>query len=129
MPVHAARACRSGASSGHAGSQGGPQATLATGAASLHRPPARLQELQDLASIPSAEAIGASRTASALRQRRLSIRLCRASYDLLTHFLQSPRQLVILSIVNEHVKFEASLGGSASKSPARAVALAGPISG
>lgn len=74
-----------------------------------HRPSTCPQELQDLASIPSAEAIGSSRTAAALRQRRLSIRLCRASYDLLTHFLQLPRQLVILSIVNEHIKFEARL--------------------
>ena len=51
----------------------------------LHLP---VQELQDLASIPSAEVVPQSRTASALRQRRLSVRLCRASYDLLTHFLQ-----------------------------------------
>lgn len=48
----------------------------------------RSQELQDLAGITSAEALGASRTATALRQRRVSIRLCRASYDLLTQHLQ-----------------------------------------
>jgi len=65
-----------------------------------------LQELQDLASISSPDGIPASRTATALRQRRLSIRLCRASYDLLTQFLQSTRQLVMLGIVNEHIKFE-----------------------
>ncbi|KAL4432555.1 hypothetical protein ABPG77_000492 [Micractinium sp. CCAP 211/92] len=81
----------------------------------------RMQELQDLASIPSAEAIGSSRTAAALRQRRLSIRLCRASYDLLTHFLQSPRQLVILSIVNEHIKFEVFDGPPATVAELAAV--------
>ncbi|EFN55699.1 hypothetical protein CHLNCDRAFT_133982 [Chlorella variabilis] len=69
----------------------------------------RMQELQDLASISSAEAAAASRTASALRSRRLSIRLCRASYDLLTQFLQGPKQLVMLGIVNEHIKFEARM--------------------
>lgn len=47
-----------------------------------------LQELQDLAGISSAESPAASRTATALRQRRVAIRLCQASYDLLTQALQ-----------------------------------------
>lgn len=116
----------------------------------LHPPFISLQELQDLAGITSTEAAAASRTASALRQRRLSIRLCRASYDLLTQHLQvghsvyvwalcsllaamlvavSPlplrrpcarsahlpssihqvsKQLAMLGVVNEHIKFEVS---------------------
>lgn len=84
----------------------------AAGASLNHsQPPSRpshclLQELQDLASISSPETAAASRTAAALRQRRVAIRLCRASYDLLTSFLQLPRQLAMLGIVNERIKFE-----------------------
>ncbi|KAI3425901.1 hypothetical protein D9Q98_007874 [Chlorella vulgaris] len=80
----------------------------------------RVQELQDLASISSPETAAASRTAAALRQRRVAIRLCRASYDLLTSFLQLPRQLAMLGIVNERIKFEVFEG-----QPATVAELAG----
>jgi hypothetical protein len=77
----------------------------------LPPPPSPFQELRDLAGITAPEGIAASRTAAALRSRRIAIRLCRASYDLLAQHLQQPRQMVVLGIVNEHLAFE--VGGGA----------------
>ena len=71
--------------------------------------------------------MAASRTATALRQRRLAIRLCRPAADLLTHFLQaSPRQLLMLGIVNEHIQLEVSKRAEGSGLHACADVAVGP---
>ncbi|GAB4823536.1 hypothetical protein N2152v2_010582 [Parachlorella kessleri] len=66
----------------------------------------RMQELHDLQSVAVAEHLQTNRSARALRAVKFSVRLCSYSYQLLTHFMQGNRMLLVLAVINEHLKLE-----------------------
>ena len=69
---------------------------------------AALQELHDLQSCSSPEALAASPTAAGLRARRSPARLCGYAYELLTRHLQARRAFLMLGLLNERMRLEVS---------------------
>ena len=65
-----------------------------------------MQELNELQAATLPEHLNTNRIASAVRGKRLPIALSSYSHELLLNFLQASRLILILGIVNDHLKIE-----------------------
>ncbi len=70
-----------------------------------------MQELHELQSVSTPEHLDTNRAAMALRAGQTTVTLSAPANDLLLRFLQGPstRMGLVLGIVNEHVRLEASV--------------------
>ncbi|XP_047943827.1 transcription initiation factor TFIID subunit 5-like isoform X1 [Salvia hispanica] len=69
-----------------------------------------IRDLQKLEGVLSPSHLKEMEFAHSLRQKKVGIKICQYSYDLLLQYLHKSQSITMLGIVNEHINFQVSPG-------------------
>nr|AWW87395.1 TFIID1 protein [Tectona grandis] len=72
------------------------------------------RDLQKLEGVLSPSHLEEMEFAHSLRQSKVSIKICKYSYDLLLQYLHKSQSITMLGIINEHINFQVSPGQPSS---------------
>ncbi|GLT85250.1 hypothetical protein SLE2022_034440 [Rubroshorea leprosula] len=72
------------------------------------------RDLQKLEGVVSQSHLEEMEFARSLRQRKVNVKICQYSYDLLLQYLRKTESTTMLAVINEHITFQVTPGQSSS---------------